>query len=366
MEYKISFCTTCMNRLHHLKETLPQNILDNQNYRNLEFILLDYNSEDELSDYVLQNLNEHLISGRLTYYRTTNPMFYNMSHSRNVAFKVASGDILCNIDADNFTGQNFAHYVNEMFNKKPKIFLSTHINSPNIKNDVLGRICVKREDFLAIGGYEERMKHYGFDDFDFAYRLELSGLEKMGITDERYLNAIVHTNKERLANGIDDQSFDSLLIKYQSPYESELVLMFKDNTYKRGRMVNTNLYNAASTDTVKVSTKYDFSILEKQWVEGTWEKIDSTLTLSNNGHQEHLFSYLSNNSYIRPSLDGVHVYYQIMNEFLIEEVLFFYHQLSNRIIMEDNLEAKKVRANSDGFGREKLFKNFDTENPLIL
>jgi hypothetical protein len=29
MEYKISFCITCMNRLSHLQETLPKNIHDN-------------------------------------------------------------------------------------------------------------------------------------------------------------------------------------------------------------------------------------------------------------------------------------------------------------------------------------------------
>ena len=30
--YKISFCTTCMDRLYNLKETLPKNIEDNESY----------------------------------------------------------------------------------------------------------------------------------------------------------------------------------------------------------------------------------------------------------------------------------------------------------------------------------------------
>ncbi|WP_158563357.1 hypothetical protein [Chitinophaga silvatica] len=43
---KISFCTVCMGRLHHLRQTLLQNIADNTTYDNLEFVILDCNSED--------------------------------------------------------------------------------------------------------------------------------------------------------------------------------------------------------------------------------------------------------------------------------------------------------------------------------
>ena len=47
-QHKISICTTCMNRLDDLKQTLPQNILDNADYTRTEFVLIDYNSSDGL------------------------------------------------------------------------------------------------------------------------------------------------------------------------------------------------------------------------------------------------------------------------------------------------------------------------------
>ncbi|MFD2148711.1 glycosyltransferase family 2 protein [Mucilaginibacter antarcticus] len=71
--FKISFCTTCMNRLSHLKQTLKRNILDNEDYPNLEFILLDYNSTDGLKEYVRSELHTFITSKKLVYYRTEEP-----------------------------------------------------------------------------------------------------------------------------------------------------------------------------------------------------------------------------------------------------------------------------------------------------
>ena len=45
---QISFCITCMNRLKHLQETLEKNILDNFLVDEVEFVVLDYNSQDEI------------------------------------------------------------------------------------------------------------------------------------------------------------------------------------------------------------------------------------------------------------------------------------------------------------------------------
>lgn len=49
---KISFCTTCMGRLHHLKETVRKNLTDNADWADLEYVIVDYNSEDGTGDWV--------------------------------------------------------------------------------------------------------------------------------------------------------------------------------------------------------------------------------------------------------------------------------------------------------------------------
>ena len=43
-----------MNRLYHIRETLPRNVRDNKDYPYVEFVLLDYGSDDGLEDWVFK------------------------------------------------------------------------------------------------------------------------------------------------------------------------------------------------------------------------------------------------------------------------------------------------------------------------
>src|SRR5688572_6172397 len=96
---RISICTVCMNRLHHIKQTLPANIAANEDYPNIEFVLLDYNSTDGLSDWIRDEMSEFIENGRLKYYRTEEPLFFDRTHSRNLIVKLATGDVISNVDA---------------------------------------------------------------------------------------------------------------------------------------------------------------------------------------------------------------------------------------------------------------------------
>ncbi len=172
--YKISFCTTCMNRLYDLKETLPKNIKNNEEYPNLEFIVLDYNSKDGLEQWMKNNMMEHIESGRVSYYRTDQPKYFSMAHSRNIAYKVANGEIVNNLDADNYTVKNteepmaepWAFYLNRMANERSRktIFAKG-------KRGMHGRIGFFKDEFIEeLGGYDESLLGYGHDDHDLAQR----------------------------------------------------------------------------------------------------------------------------------------------------------------------------------------------------
>lgn len=71
---QISFCITCMNRLKHLQETLEKNILDNFLVDEVEFVVLDYNSQDGLEEWIAQSMMKYIEMGILVYYRTTNQL----------------------------------------------------------------------------------------------------------------------------------------------------------------------------------------------------------------------------------------------------------------------------------------------------
>ena len=172
--YKISFCTTCMDRLYNLKETLPKNIKDNREYPYLEFVVLDYNSQDGLGQWMKDNMMEYIKSGRLSYYRTEEPKYFSMAHSRNIAFKVATGEIVNNLDADNYTidasGKQpidpLPFYLNRMANERPRktIFAKG-------KKGMHGRVGFFKDEFIEeLGGYDEGLLGYGHDDHDIVQR----------------------------------------------------------------------------------------------------------------------------------------------------------------------------------------------------
>lgn len=169
--YKISLCTTCMDRLFDLKKTLPKNIEDNKEYSNLEFVILDYNSKDGLAEWVKENLMEYIQSGRLVYYRTETPKFYSMTKSRNLAFKAASGDIVNNVDADNYVHTGFASYINIIANQ----FTEKVIFSKGLRM-VRGRLGFWKSEFIDIlKGYDEGIEDYGRDDHDLLNRALMAG-----------------------------------------------------------------------------------------------------------------------------------------------------------------------------------------------
>jgi len=116
-KFKISFCMTCMNRLHHVKQTLETSILANRPYKNVEFVLLDYNSKDGLGQWVKNKMMKDIESGILNYYQMTNPKprYFNVPHAKNIAHKLGTGDILCNLDADNFGYKNDTNYIMDVF-----------------------------------------------------------------------------------------------------------------------------------------------------------------------------------------------------------------------------------------------------------
>lgn len=173
-QYRISLCTTCMNRLDDLKQTLPQNIKDNLNYPNIEFVLLDYNSKDGLGDWVKSEMRDYIERGTLVYYKTEEPEFFDMSHSRNIAFKVATGEIANNIDADAFTNKGFAECINRLANEQPEkaIFAKS-------RQLLRGRQGYFKKEFIELGGYDETLLGYGHDDADLMNRAWESGFKLM-------------------------------------------------------------------------------------------------------------------------------------------------------------------------------------------
>ncbi len=196
----VVFVTTCKGRVQHIARTLPQNMIDNPDAK---FVVLDYNDQDGgLLEYLKSNHAHDIESGRLVVYQYREPCQFHMTHAKNMAHRLGileGGDILVNLDADNFTGPGFAEYVEKKFKNSTDIFLWSRMvkeGNQRLVRGVSGRIAVTREAFILAGGYDEKYDTHSPDDKDFNARLRKLGFEGWKI-DSRFLLAIRHTDKLR-------------------------------------------------------------------------------------------------------------------------------------------------------------------------
>lgn len=199
---KIAFCITCKGRLPHLKITLAKNIQDNPN-PNAIFVLLSYNSTDGLDEFIKENFQNELNSGKLVYYQNKDAIQFKMAHAKNMVHRLGineGADILVNLDADNFTGEDFANYIEDFFERTKKdpqeIFLWSRMLHGKMARGISGRIVVAKNAFLVSGGYNEKYENHSPDDKDFNLRLRRLGYCAQEI-DSKFLLAVNHTDKLR-------------------------------------------------------------------------------------------------------------------------------------------------------------------------
>jgi len=315
-----------MNRLAHVQKTLSVNLDDNPSDA-IQFVLLDYSSGDGLGAYIKDHFQDHLGSGKLVYYHYPSATSFDHSHSRNMAFRLAEGEVVCNIDADNYTGPGFGDYVQEVFQSRENVCL-TGLGNP-YKLDALGKLCVTKADFIKVTGYDEHFDGYGFEDFDIVNRLRLAGCEPFTITNSSFLQAISHADDERIANQRFSPEVENIYVHFIDADRSRLLYQLRDGRYVTASIVN--MYTIGSRDPFATVEDEGYPLLhynlEGNWEQGTWPM----------DHGNYTFHPVT------PSMR--------------REAILFYTQLRNRQIMHDNLAHQRMSVNKT-FGSGIVYKNF--------
>jgi glycosyltransferase involved in cell wall biosynthesis len=206
---KISFCTTCMGRAHHVRRTLPVNLshcVDWARPTAVEFVVLDYSSRDGLAEWMISEpaLQPYLDAGILRFARSEGHTHFRHSHAKNMAHSLASGDVVCNLDADNFTGRGFADYLRRVFTRRPNSVVATNrldrrLNGEAYKGS-MGRVALSAANFAMLGGYDEgpRFRGWSGEDTDLLIRALRTRLRLVMIRDRRFLRVVPHSDYERI------------------------------------------------------------------------------------------------------------------------------------------------------------------------
>jgi Sulfotransferase domain len=307
----IAFCITCKGRAQHIEKTLPQNLADNALYPNCKFILLDYNSHDHLLEYLKAHHQDSIASGRLVVYSYREPTPFRVAHAKNMAHRLGileGAEILCNLDADNFTRPGFAQFIAEQFTnagsyknagpdvpggpnverwKAEDIFLWARMiqHTPDrLPRGINGRLAVRAHQWLNVGGYDERFAVWSPDDKDFNLRLRRMGYVPREI-DRRFLDCLLHNDKLRFKHhsthedceDIQDETIDSSDITLVNYGKIGLGIVFKNFGEKPTELqeLPTRIFGIGMHKTATTSLHHALKILgydSAHWQSAHWAK----------------------------------------------------------------------------------------------
>jgi hypothetical protein len=281
-KHKISFCITCKGRLHHLQQTLRANMDNNADYPNVEFAVLDYDSQDGLENWIKENFQAEMDSGKLRYGKYEAAPHFKMSHAKNMAHRLGTGDILCNLDADNITAPGFATWLNKKFSKDPDIYVRPDcgLQYPpnNSQRGLRGRIAVHRDRYLQVHGYDETFSKWGGDDSNFVDRLCNAGVKNVPFPRHMYGDVITHSDEERIENlAPNDQDKSANLLEKRGLFCTFIKKLDKIKHSRKGVPPLANSNGEFGCGKVRVNFTKDI-ILEPV--------LDSTSELAGAGHTQ--------------------------------------------------------------------------------
>lgn len=261
MKPLISFCSQCKGRTHHLKLTLLNNLQAIARYSNLDYVLLDFDSNDGLLKWIKSDVfKPYFDADILKYFRVNNQPYYLQSAVKNLSHRLSTGINLINVDADNSLSNIYVDSVVDLFanNKHIVVRAQTHISDETDEEDQIylgayGRIGMSRDLYDVIHGYDEIFKHWGGEDADLLFRLKnLSKVRDLNIIEiprHKLGNVIIHNNAERI------KYCPTIVLKDEIPVEN-INTTFGLDTLK--------LFNDSYDSTKFIAESYTINLIESR------------------------------------------------------------------------------------------------------
>lgn len=191
---KISFCTWIKNRLWQFKQVFETNL--KRIGPDHEWVIVDCGSDDGFNEWVTPRIAGHL-NVKLFHHPVD---AVHLARLKNVAHRLATGDVLVNLDADNFIGPGFVDYV--LANREPKKVF--HIWFQNATTGTCGRTAFNRDEFFAVGGYNNELTPGPWDELDLINRARAFGCHIIDESDANIVGGDIVNDKSETMNHIQD------------------------------------------------------------------------------------------------------------------------------------------------------------------
>lgn len=182
----LSVVTVCMNRQHHLAYTAKQ--LSCWPYHQ-EHLILDWSSKQPI---VREDLPQ---DRRIRLVRVEGEACWNLCRAYNFAVQQSRGEFLLKLDADCWPAE-----------LEPFDILGMDHNVCWFGSGADGRVgqfLMSRQAFLDVGGFNEVLQGYGFDDKELKARLQAGGWQ-ISFLPPSALHVIAHSIHERVSRASEE------------------------------------------------------------------------------------------------------------------------------------------------------------------
>lgn len=230
----VSLVAVCMGRHDTVKKTAPAwlKVKDVD-----EIIVVDWSSDPPLEPVIRQIEGAEAVK----VIRVNGEKDWVLSRAYNLAMRAARYSHVIRTDCDYQVGENFVAAHRKLMEEDTaavgdtstdgldesndgKTYYAGNYNLARNENEVHlnGAVYIKRKDFLKIGGYDERIQTYGWDDEDLYDRLGKAGLEKMNISYD-HVSHVQHGNSGRAQSGVKfvavEIDLNALLLEKLDPWK---------------------------------------------------------------------------------------------------------------------------------------------------
>jgi predicted glycosyltransferase involved in capsule biosynthesis len=189
-----------------------------------EIILVDWDSNRPLKRY----LNKYFKDKRIIYIKVLNQPRWILSKAYNLASRFASKDKILKLDADIVLNKDFFkhHKLKKGFYYRGNWKIARNKNEMHLS----GTAFIYKRDFFEVGGYNEYIDSYGYDDTDLYARLNSIGLKsKNFILDDLF--HIPHNKRLRIKHqpGVKNLTIEN----ENNNFKSKALLWSKKNKMEK-------------------------------------------------------------------------------------------------------------------------------------